>query len=64
MLRQLTGPARAAADEVSVETIMTEQGADAILAKLKEHFQPHLEAAMPRAFERAVYGESRKAKES
>lgn len=29
----------------------------AILSKLKEHFQPHLESAMPRAFEKAVYME-------
>ena len=64
MLRQLSGPARAAADELSVEVLMTEEGADGIVTKLKEHFQPHLEAAMPRAFERAVYGESRRAKES
>ena len=64
MLRQLSGPARAAADELSVETLMTEEGADSIVSKLKEHFQPHLESAMPRAFERAVYGDSRRAKES
>ena len=64
ILRQLTGPARAAADELSVETLVTEEGADSIVAKLREHFQPHLEAAMPRAFERAVYGDCRKAKES
>ena len=33
------------------------------MRKLKE-LQPHLEAAMPKAFERAVYGEARKSKES
>ena len=54
VLRQLSGPARAAADDVSGETIMTEEGTDAILSKLKEHFQPHLEAAMPRAFDSCV----------
>ena len=64
ILRQLSGSARAAADEIAVEVIMTEEGADAIIDKLREHFLPHLEAAMPRAFERAVYGDSRRSKES
>lgn len=53
-----------AADEVSVEELQSESGIDKIIKKLKEHFQPHLESAMPKAFERAVYGESRKSKES
>jgi hypothetical protein len=62
--RQLGGSARSAADEVSVEVLRTGGGVEAIVQKLKEHFQAHLEAAMPKAFEKAVYGDSRKTKES
>eukprot|EP00913_Durusdinium_trenchii_P010338 g9694.t1 len=64
MLRALTGPAKAVCNELEVEALLTEAGADAIVAKLKEYYQPHLETAMPRAFERAVYGEARRNKES
>ncbi len=64
VLRQLGGTARSAANEVPLEKIRSAEGVKAILSKLKEHFQPHLESAMPRAFEKAVYGESRKGKES
>ena len=64
VLRQLTGSARAAADEVPLDKIQSEDGVQAILGKLEEHFMPHLEAAMPKSFEKAVYGESRKSKES
>ena len=51
VLRQLTGSARAAADEVSAAQLQSEEGVAAIVTKLKEHFQPHMEAAMPKAFE-------------
>lgn len=64
LLRNLSGAARSAADEVSVEDLQSEGGVKAIMARLREHFQPHLEAAMPRAFEKAIYGESRRAKET
>ena len=64
VIRQLSGTARAAADELSVEQLQSEGGIELVIAKLKEHFQPHLEAAMPKAFEKAVYGEPRRAKES
>ncbi|CAK9090327.1 unnamed protein product [Durusdinium trenchii] len=60
MLRALTGPAKAVCNELEVEALLTEAGADAIVNKLKEYYQPHLEIAMPRAFERAVYGELEK----
>ena len=63
VIRQLSGTARAAADELSVEQLQSEGGIELVIAKLKEHFQPHLEAAMPKAFEKAVYGEPRRAKE-
>ncbi len=64
LLRQLTGAARAVADELTVTEITSESGVNSIVEKLKSYFQPHLETAMPRAFEKAVYGESRKNKES
>eukprot|EP00913_Durusdinium_trenchii_P032934 g30831.t1 len=64
MLRALTGPAKAVCNELEVEALLTEAGADAIVSKLKEYYQPHLETAMPKAFERAVYGEARRSKES
>ena len=64
MLRQLTGPARAAADELSVEQITSSSGSRLILEKLKEHFSPYLESALPRAFEKAIYAEHRKPRES
>lgn len=64
MLRTLTGPARAAAEEVPLDDLLGEGGSAAIMKKLKEHFAPYLESALPRAFERAVYSEARKSKES
>lgn len=64
LLRQLTGSARAVADELTVTEITSESGVDKIVERLTSYFQPHLETAMPRAFEKAVYGDSRKQKES
>ena len=64
LLRQLTGSARAAADEVPLETIQSEGGVKAIMTRLREHYLPHLESAVPRAFEAAIYGEARKSRES
>lgn len=68
LLRVLTGSARAARNELKVEEITTDKGLDNILAKLKEHYQPlyqpHLETTMPKAFEKAVRGDSRRGKES
>ena len=53
---------------VKVEEITTDKGLDNLLAKLKEHYQPlyqpHLETTMPKAFEKAVRGDSRRGKES
>ncbi len=63
-LRQLSGSARAAADEIPVANLQSEDGLKSIKSVLSEHFKPHLEAAMPKAFERAIYGEQRKAKET
>lgn len=51
VIRQLSGSARAAADEVSIEQLQSEDGIELVIKKLKEHFQLHLEAAMPKAFE-------------
>ena len=64
MLRQLGGMARAAADELAVAEITSEKGGEAIMNKLREHFNPYLETALPRAFEKAIYAEHRKSKES
>lgn len=64
VLRQLSGSARSAADEVPIADIQSEDGVKKICARLAEHFKPHLEAAMPKAFEKAIYGEARKGKES
>ena len=64
ILRCLTGAAKAVCDEIDVDQLLTEQGADLIISKLKEYYQPHLETSMPKAFEKAVYGEARKNKES
>lgn len=62
MLRVLTGPA--VCNELEVETLLTEAGQDAIVTKLTIEYMPNLQTAMPRAFERAVYGEPRRNKES
>ena len=64
VLRHLPGSAKAVVDELSIAEITSEQGVDKILAALKVYFQPHLETAVPRALEKAVYAESRKGKES
>lgn len=64
VLRQLTGQAKAICNELSVEEITSENGLDLILNKLREHYSPHLETTMPKAFEKAVYGEPRKPKEN
>ena len=64
VLRQLTGSAKAVIDELSIAEITSEQGIDKIVSALKVYFQPHLETAIPRALEKAVYAEGRKSKES
>lgn len=64
LLRHLSGPAKAVVDDFSVAEITSEQGVDKIVAALKVYFQPHLETAVPRALERAVYAGSREQKES
>ena len=63
LLRQLTGPARAAADGLTFEEVACEKGMENVLAVLKEHFAPHLETSLPKAMESAIYGEVRNGKE-
>lgn len=63
LLRVLGGPAKALCEEIELEELLSEKGLDAIMSKLKEYYQPHLESSLPRAFEKAVYGEPRKNKE-
>lgn len=48
--------ARAAADALEFEQLADDKGVENILQKLQEHFAPHLEVSLPRAFERAIYG--------
>jgi len=64
LLRSLTGVARAAADSLEFEDVATQKGVSNIMSCLKEHFAPHLEASLPRAFEKAIYGQPRHHKEN
>lgn len=64
LLRALTGPAKLAAEDLDFDDIAQENGVKNVLNKLREFFSPHLEVSLPRAFETAVYGQPRAAKES
>ena len=64
LLRQLTGSARATADNLSFEDIACEKGMDNLVKALTDHFSPHLESSLPQAFESAIYGEPRGGRES
>ena len=64
LLRVLRGSAKAVCSEIELPDLLSEKGCDLIVQKLKEFYQPHLEASLPRAFERAIYGESRRNKET
>ena len=64
ILRQLSGSARAAAESLSYEELACEKGRDNLVKALKEHFAPHLESSLPRAFEAAIYGEVRSSRET
>ena len=64
LLRNLTGVARAVGDTLEFEDIACQKGVANLMAALKAHFAPHLEVSMPRAFERAIYGQPRSHKET
>ena len=64
ILRRLGGVAKAAANELETSEIIGEKGKENTVAKLTEYFAPHLETTMPKAFEKAVYGEGRGSKET
>eukprot|EP00435_Cladocopium_sp_Y103_P041101 s847_g11.t1 len=64
LLRALTGSARLAVDDMEFEDIASEDGIKNLLNWLKEYYMPHLEVSLPRAFDNAVYGQQRQAKES
>eukprot|EP00435_Cladocopium_sp_Y103_P046990 s1741_g13.t1 len=64
LLRSLSGIARAAADSLEFEQITDKKGVTNLLQCLREQFAPHLELSLPRAFERAIYGQPRSHKES
>eukprot|EP00435_Cladocopium_sp_Y103_P070319 s238_g35.t1 len=63
LLRALTGIARQAADSLEFEKLTDVKGVAHIMACLEEQFKPHLELSLPRAFERAIYGQPRSHKE-
>ena len=64
LLRQLTGAAALAVEDLEIDLIIGERGVKNVMAQLEAYFLPHLEVSLPRAFETAVYGEPRAAKES
>ena len=64
LLRCLTGTARSVVDTLTFEEVACEKGVANILQALQAHFKPHMEVSLPRAFERAVYGAPRSAKET
>ena len=66
LLRSLTGVARSVGDTLEFEEVACEKGVANIMTALKAHFAPHLdlEVSLPRAFERAIYGQPRSHKES
>ena len=64
LLRNLTGVARSVGDTLEFEEVACEKGVANIMTALKAHFAPHLEVSLPRAFERAIYGQPRSHKES
>lgn len=63
LMRVMQGLAAVAMEELSFEDIACEDGVRNVLGKLKEFFMPQLEDSLPRAFEAAVYGPARSAKE-
>ena len=64
LLKVLSGTAKLAVEDMEFDEIATENGLQNILKRLREFFRPHLETSMPRAFEQAVYGPARSARES
>ena len=64
LLRGLTGLARASVDSLEFDQVATEKGVENIMKRLKEEFAPHLEVSLPRAFEKAIYGQPRSHKET
>ena len=64
LLRNLSGIARSVADTLEFDEIACTKGTENLLKALKDHFAPHLEVSLPRAFERAIYGSPRTSKES
>jgi len=53
MVRNLSGTAKEAVEDLTAEEILSRDGANMILSKLESFFAPYLEQMMPRAFERA-----------
>ena len=59
VFRQLQGSAKAVADSMSFEELACEKGLDNLMKILKEHYDPHLQVSLPKAFEEAIYGDIR-----
>ena len=64
LMRALTGQALLAVEDMEIEELTTDEGLKNVLKRLREYFMPHLEISLPRAFEGAVYGQPKHAKES
>ena len=64
VFRQLQGSAKSVADGLSFEELACEKGLDNLMKVLKDHYQPHLQVSLPKAFEEAIFGDVRSAKES
>lgn len=64
LLRALSGTAKLAVEDMEFDEVATTEGVKNIMTKLREFYKPHLEIALPRAFETAVYGQVRQQKES
>ena len=63
VLRVLLGTARTAVEDIPFDEIACEDGLKNVMRRLRDFFTPHLEVSLPRAFEMAVYGQSRQGKE-
>ncbi|CAE7437016.1 RE1 [Symbiodinium sp. CCMP2592] len=64
VFRQLQGSAKSVADSLSFDELACEKGLDNLMKVLKDHYEPHLQVSLPKAFEEAIYGDIRSAKES
>eukprot|EP00434_Breviolum_minutum_P042285 symbB.v1.2.037631.t1/scaffold5609.1/size25375/3 len=62
LLRALSGTAKLAVEDMEFDEVATTEGVKNIMTKLREFYKPHLEIALPKAFETALYGQVRQQK--